>query len=56
MKLTSKRQFISAILMALAMATPMAIAATPAPTPVSWLFVEEEGVTHTQDLMTNISL
>ena len=45
MKLTSKRQFISAILMALALASPMAIAATPAPatTPVSWLFVEEAG-------------
>ena len=43
MKLTSKRQFISAILMALALASPMAIAVTPAPTPVSWLFVQEAG-------------
>ena len=45
MKLTSKRQLIAAMLMALALASPMAIAATPAPatTPVSWLFVEEAG-------------
>lgn len=43
MKLTSKRQLFSAILMALALASPMAIAATPAPAPVSWLFVEESG-------------
>jgi len=43
MKLTSKRQLFSAILMALALASPMIIAATPAPTPVSWLFVEEAG-------------
>ncbi len=43
--MTSKRQLFSAILMALALASPMAIAATPAPatTPVSWLFVEEAG-------------
>jgi hypothetical protein len=43
MKLTSKRQFISAILMAMALASPMAIAETPATTPVSWLFVQEAG-------------
>jgi hypothetical protein len=51
MKLTSKRQLFSAILMALALAlalaSPMAIATTPAPAPapapVSWLFVEEAG-------------
>jgi hypothetical protein len=43
MKLTSKRQFIAAMLMALALASPMAIAVTPAPAPVSWLFVEEAG-------------
>ena len=42
MKLTS-RQLFSVILMALALASPMIIAATPAPTPVSWLFVEEAG-------------
>ena len=43
MKLTSKRQLFSAILMALALASPMAVAVTPAPTPVSWLFAEEAG-------------
>ena len=43
MKLTSKRQLFSAILMALALASPMAIAATPAPAAVSYLFVEEAG-------------
>ena len=40
---TSKRQLISAILIALALASPMAFVATPAPAPVSWLFVEEPG-------------
>lgn len=43
MKVTSKRQRIAAMLMALALASPMAIAATPTPTLVSWLFVEESG-------------
>jgi hypothetical protein len=43
MKVTSKRQLIAAMLMALALAPPMAFAATPAPAPVSWLIVEEAG-------------
>ncbi len=45
MKVTSKRQLILAMLMALVLASPMAIAAPGAPVqdPVSWLFVEEAG-------------